>query len=95
MRIYHRERAGRPIRIVWVLEETGVPYELEVMNREEGRGEEHLARHPLGRVPVLEDDEGFERKRFFAADRVPRARRRAAGVSPCARADLWLRLDGN
>ncbi len=59
LRIYHRERAGRPIRIVWVLEEIGAPYELKVMDREEGRGEKHLVRHPLGRVPVLEDEEGF------------------------------------
>src|SRR5436305_12453110 len=29
------------------------------MTREEGRREEHRRRHPLGRVPVLEDDEGF------------------------------------
>ena len=28
------------------------------MTYEEGKGEEHLARHPLGRVPVLEDDNG-------------------------------------
>jgi glutathione S-transferase len=58
-RVFHRERAGRPLRIIWTLEEVGAPYELIVMTREEGRGEEHLARHPLGRVPVLEDDEGF------------------------------------
>jgi len=59
IRIYQRERAGRPLRTIWTLEETGAPYELTVMTREEGRGEEHRARHPLGRVPVLEDDEGF------------------------------------
>lgn len=41
-----------------MLEELGEPYEMNVMTREEGRGEEHLARHPLGRVPVLEDSEG-------------------------------------
>src|SRR5215468_5952180 len=58
MRIYHRERAGRPIRLVWTLEELGLPYELTIMDSEEGRGAEHRARHPLGRVPVLEDDEG-------------------------------------
>jgi glutathione S-transferase len=29
------------------------------MGWEEGSGEEHRARHPVGRVPVLEDDEGF------------------------------------
>lgn len=59
MHVIHRERAGRPLRIVWTLEEAGAPYEMTVMTREEGRGQEHLARHPLGRVPVLEDGEGF------------------------------------
>jgi glutathione S-transferase len=59
MRVFHREHAGRPRRVLWTLEELGQPYELVVMSREEGRGEEHRARHPLGRVPVLEDDEGF------------------------------------
>ena len=59
MRVFHREQAGRPIRTVWTLEEIGEPYELTVMSREESAAEEHRARHPLGRVPVLEDDEGF------------------------------------
>lgn len=59
MRVFHREHAGRPIRIVWTLEELGEPYELTVLSREEGRGPEHRERHPLGRVPVLEDEEGF------------------------------------
>jgi glutathione S-transferase len=59
MRVYHREQAGRPLRIIWTLEELGEPYELTVMTREEGKSDAHLARHPLGRVPVLEDEEGF------------------------------------
>ena len=59
LRVYHREYAGRPIRALWTLEEIGAPYELTLMNWEEGSGEEHRARHPLGRVPVLEDDEGY------------------------------------
>jgi glutathione S-transferase len=42
-----------------VLEELGEPYEVTVMTREESKGEEHRTRHPLGRVPVLEDEEGF------------------------------------
>jgi glutathione S-transferase len=42
-----------------MLEEVGAPYELTVMTREEGAGEGHRQRHPLGRVPVLEDDDGF------------------------------------
>lgn len=59
MRVFHREKAGRPLRIIWTLEEVGEPYELTVMSREEGQAEAHRERHPLGRVPVLEDDEGF------------------------------------
>jgi len=59
MRIYHREYAGRPIRVAWVLEELGQPYEITVMTHEEGESEEHRLRHPLGRVPVLEDEHGF------------------------------------
>jgi len=58
MRIYHRDHAGRPIRAAWTLEEAGVPYEIEKMTWEEGKGDAHLERHPLGRVPVLEDDSG-------------------------------------
>jgi glutathione S-transferase len=59
MRLYHREHAGRPIRVAWVLEELGEPYEITMIAREEGKSEEHRARHPLGRVPVLEDEDGF------------------------------------
>jgi glutathione S-transferase len=56
LRVYHREHTGRPLRAVWTLEELGVPYELTVMNYEEGMAEEHRTRHPLLRVPVLEID---------------------------------------
>lgn len=44
---------------MWTLEELGQPYELEVMTHEQGGSEEHMARHPLGRVPVIDDGEGF------------------------------------
>ena len=55
MRVFHREHAGRPIRAAWALEEVGEPYELVMVTRED---EEHRARHPLGRVPALEDAQG-------------------------------------
>ena len=58
-RLYQREGAGRPPRVRWALEEAGAPYEWVVMDAEVGRGEEHARRHPLGRVPVLESDEGL------------------------------------
>jgi glutathione S-transferase len=59
LRLYQREGAGRPPRVRWALEEAGAPYEYVVMDSEVGRGEEHARRHPLGRVPVLETDEGL------------------------------------
>jgi glutathione S-transferase len=57
MRLYHVPNT-RGSRVIWMLEEAGVPYELVPISREDARTPEHLARHPLGKVPVLEDDEG-------------------------------------
>lgn len=47
-------RAGR---IVWLLEELSLPYEINKMafHPKDLKSDEHRARHPLGRVPVLED----------------------------------------
>ena len=49
-------RAGR---IVWLLEELELPYELNRMDfhPKDLKSDEHRSRHPLGRVPVLDDDE--------------------------------------
>jgi glutathione S-transferase len=47
-------RAGR---IVWLLEELGLDYEINKMafHPKDLKSDEHRKRHPLGRVPVLED----------------------------------------
>lgn len=47
-------RAGR---IVWLLEELQLPYEINKMafHPKDLKSDEHRTRHPLGRVPVLED----------------------------------------
>jgi glutathione S-transferase len=49
-------RAGR---IVWLLEELGLEYEINKMafHPKHLKSDEHRQRHPLGRVPVLEDGE--------------------------------------
>ncbi|HEX7581982.1 MAG TPA: glutathione S-transferase family protein, partial [Gaiellaceae bacterium] len=39
-------------------EEVGAPYEYGVLTKDEGRSDEHAARHPLRRVPALESDTG-------------------------------------
>ena len=47
-------RAGR---VLWLLEELGLEYELNRMDfhPKDLKSDEHKARHPLGRVPVLDD----------------------------------------
>ena len=47
-------RAGR---IVWLFEELGLEYELNRtdFHPKDLKSDEHRARHPLGRVPVLDD----------------------------------------
>jgi glutathione S-transferase len=57
--LYHRLGAGRPPRVRWALEEIGAPYELVVMTREEAGEAPHLDRHPRGKVPVLESENGY------------------------------------
>ena len=58
-RLFQRQGAGRPPRVRWTLEEVGATYDYVVMEQEEGHGPEHAKRHPLGRVPVLETEEGL------------------------------------
>ena len=46
---------SRSLRVRWLLEELGLPYELATRSFAELRRPEHLALHPLGKVPVLRD----------------------------------------
>lgn len=56
-RLYYMPRT-RSSRALWLLEEIGGPYELTEVKGSERRSEAHLQRHPLGRVPALELDDG-------------------------------------
>ena len=53
----HHVSNTRSGRIVWLLEELELPYELNQLefSQESLKGPDHRARHPLGRIPVLED----------------------------------------
>lgn len=53
----HHVPGSRSCRVVWLLEELGVPYELDQKALGDGslRTEEYRAKNPLGRVPTLED----------------------------------------
>ena len=57
LRLYHSPNS-RSARVRWLLEEIGADYEITVVTREQRSSAEHRQRHPLGRVPALETDEG-------------------------------------
>lgn len=48
---------SRAVRTLWLLEELGLPYELNRMefHPKDLKSDQHRDRHPLGRIPVLED----------------------------------------
>lgn len=53
----HHCHQSRSTRSLWLLNEMGVPYELEVYTFGKAlRSEEYMSKHPLGRVPCLEID---------------------------------------
>ena len=55
----HHAPNSRAGRIVWLFKELDMPFELNAMrfHPEDLKSEAHRARHPLGRVPVLDDDD--------------------------------------
>ncbi len=58
MRLYFVPQT-RATSVLWLLEEIRAPYDLTVMALEERKTPEHRARHPLGRVPVIEEEGGY------------------------------------
>ncbi|MEM9405427.1 MAG: glutathione S-transferase family protein [Acidobacteriota bacterium] len=56
LKLYHAPRS-RSLRIVWLMAELGLDYELCQLDfhPKDLKSDQHRARHPLGRVPVLED----------------------------------------
>lgn len=56
MKLHHAPNT-RSVRIVWLLEELGLPYELQLykLGDPSMRAPDYLKVHPMGRVPTLED----------------------------------------
>ena len=59
MLILHFSSNSRAQRVLWLLEELQLEYNLNKIkfHPSELKSDEHRKRHPLGRVPVLEDEE--------------------------------------
>ena len=59
MLILHFSSNSRAQRVLWLLEELKLEYNLNKIkfHPSELKSDEHRKRHPLGRVPVLEDEE--------------------------------------
>lgn len=57
IKVYHAPNT-RSVRIVWLLEELGLPYELKTLafNPKDLQSEEYLAIHPFGQVPSIDED---------------------------------------
>ena len=55
----HFSSNSRAQRVLWLLEELQLEYNLNKIkfHPSELKSDEHRKRHPLGRVPVLEDEE--------------------------------------
>jgi glutathione S-transferase len=53
----HHARRARSARVIWLLEELGVPYEVKQLDFSPAalQTPEHLHLHPLGQLPVIED----------------------------------------
>jgi glutathione S-transferase len=57
IKIYHAHNT-RSVRIVWLFEELGLPYELKQLEFDprDLQSEDYLAVHPLGQVPAIDED---------------------------------------
>ena len=57
MKLYHCPKT-RSVRVLWLLEELGIPYQLETINvfAGEGQNPDYLKLNPGGSVPTLDDD---------------------------------------
>lgn len=54
----HAVGLSRDLRALWAAEECGLPYKVHIIDAMQGglSAADHLARHPFGQLPVIEDD---------------------------------------
>ena len=89
----------RAVRAVWMLNETGVPYErvlIDIRDRAKARDPEFALASPMGKVPALADGEARLADSaaicLYLADRYPTARLAPAASDPERARYLWWML---
>ena len=94
----HHLQNSRSLRIVWLMEELGVPYEVKTYDRDPVSNlapDAYRALHPLGKAPVVTvDDQTLVETGAiieYFLDRYPQANLRPAGGSEdLTRFQLWM-----
>ncbi|MDR5899251.1 glutathione S-transferase family protein [Halomonas vilamensis] len=87
---------SRSLRVAWTLEELGLDYQCQhvALDQGEGQAAAHLARHPDGKVPVLEDGDVtlFESAPIcrYLAERYGNGALLPADIAGRAAVDQWL-----
>jgi glutathione S-transferase len=87
---------SRSLRVAWTLEELGLDYRCQhvALDQGEGQAAAHLARHPDGKVPVLEDGDVtlFESAPIcrYLAERYGNGALLPADIAQRAEVDQWL-----
>ena len=89
MKLYWSPRS-RSFSALWLMEETGQPYErvLTDISKGEQKTPEYLAINPMGKVPALRDGEATLAEAAaicaYVAERYPQANSRRRSAIPCA-----------
>lgn len=87
---------SRSLRVAWTLEELGLEYQCQHVALDKGEGQipEHLARHPDGKVPVLEDGEVILFESFaigrYLAEQYGDGKLLPASTAERAQVDQWV-----
>jgi glutathione S-transferase len=97
IKIWGRNTSSNVQKVMWAVEEIGLPHERIDIGGPFGRNREpaYLAKNPNGLVPTLEEDDGFVLWESNAIVRYLAAKHRAQALDPAdlhgrARANAWM-----
>jgi glutathione S-transferase len=98
IRLWGRSTSSNVMKVIWLLEELGLPYERRDVGGPFGgtSGPEYRAMQPLGLVPALEEDGGFTLfesnaiLRYICNAHAPASALYPAGARSRAQVEAWM-----